>query len=151
MDRETSIRKAYYDTLNGNITYNGKTISIVDMLLKDNMKDDIFIVLFGQSSKYNNEGNNKIQSWNSLIEISVIHKQSSSATRDVVDAIGEQIENLISPDTKTTGLLQPSGWQILNPYVDAVDYLKGIESTATQIVLYKSITFSHKVVKALVS
>lgn len=147
LNRETAIRTAYFQALNGNLTYDGVNIPITDSIIKQGQSDSpVYIVLDKQTANLNRDGAFYMQSWNTTIDIWIVSKQAFSVSREIVDSISEQIENIITPDVTTNGLIEQVGYQINNVFLENVSFME-FRLSETQSIIPKVLTFSQKIVK----
>lgn len=146
MDRELAVRKSYYEALNGNISYNSVNIPIRDGQIYQAQPDNLYVVFDNQTSNLNREGLANIQNWNTTITIGIISKQQFSVAKSIMDGIGEQIENLISPVVGFSALTQQPGWVINCVYMLSSSYMEvRIDKTVT--IAVKMLTFEQKLIK----
>jgi hypothetical protein len=145
MDREKAIRAAFFTPLDGNLNYSGSEVKIFDQKFEPNANSTNYVLISNQSSQ--DQGNFNCFRWTSRITLQVISKTQSSVSSDVVDDIGEQIENIIFPGNPSqNGLTQQTGWQILNVALESVNYTS-IQITDTNSVITKILTFSLTITK----
>ena len=146
-NRETAIRTAYYQSLNGNLSYNSINVPITDSIIPQGASDSpVYCVFDRQTAVLNKDGGFYIQSWNTTIDILIISKQGFSVSKEIVDSISEQIEEIIIPSASTNGLTAQTGWQIDNVFLDRAIFLD-VSITGTQTTIHKGLTFSQKVIK----
>lgn len=143
ISREKALRNAYFNVLNGNLSYNSINVPVFDNKV-ESPNDSLYVLLTDQASSYN--GNFARAAWDSLFQIKIISKQYNSVSKDIVDDICQQIEDIISPDTTTIGLQAHTGWQIINVYVNTCNYTE-LEISSTQTVIQKIVTFSNQIIK----
>jgi hypothetical protein len=147
-NRETAIRTAYYQALNGNLSYNSVNVPITDSIIPQGVSDSpIYCVFDRQFSTFNyKDGAFSMQSWTSTIDILIISKQSTSVSKEIIDGIADQIESIITPSVTTNGLPAQSGWQITNVFLDKTLFMP-TQISGTQTIIQKGLTFTQKVVK----
>lgn len=145
MDREKAIRAAFYTPLNGNLSYESSEVKIFDQKFEPNANTTNYVLISNQSSQ--DSGNFSCFRYTSRITFQIVSKTQSSVSSDVVDDIGEQIENIILPGSPAqNGLTQQSGWQILNVAIESVNYTT-FQLTDTNSTITKLITFSLTITK----
>lgn len=135
MNRELAIRKSFYAALSGHIS-----VPVFDGRAENNI--DKYVVFDNQSADDNS--NFASRSWNCTFDISICHKQKDSYTKDDVDAICEEIENIVLTGKVDTGLsgTEANGWGITNVLLNRVSYMDfKISETSTISIKYLSFTF----------
>lgn len=146
INRETAIRNAYYQALNGNISYNGVNIPLTDSITNQGQNDAVYIVMTNQTSVYDKSGGFQMLAWESTINLMIVSQQAFSVSKDILDAVSEQIENIIIPSATTNGLVQQSGWQINNVLLRTVEFKEFVLGPTTSIIP-KILVFWQKIVK----
>jgi hypothetical protein len=142
MNREKVIRQAYYNVLNGNLSYNSINVPIYDEKVESN--EDVYVLMVAQDAV--DTGDFHRQSWISTITFDIVSKQYASVSKDIVDAVSEQIENIVKPTASAIGLEQQAGWQITNVRLSQVNYSEpGVDDMIT---IFKTITFTQTISKS---
>lgn len=145
MDREKAIRLAYFEALDGNLTYESSQVQVFDNKFEPVANSSTYVLFSNQSSQ--DQGNFSSFRWTSRITLQIVSKTQSAVSSDVVDDVGEQIEAIIFPgEPKTNGLIQQSGWQIINVSLDSANYTT-LELSPTNTVITKLLTFSQTITK----
>lgn len=138
MNREKAIRKAFFDALNNNISapvFDGQAVGSLDL----------FVLLEDQSAQDISEF--KTRRWNCSIVISLVQKQQSSYTKDIVDDLTEEIENILTPGPASQNALpNQSGWQFTNVRLDQVRYAS-FQISSTESICNKFLTFNFTITK----
>lgn len=97
-DPGNAILSAYYNVLNGNITYNGKNVPVYKSDPIGTLPDNYIVltnIIEGQSN------NNQKFSNDMSIDIDIITTQYKTITNTIADNISNQIVNLITPTTSS--------------------------------------------------
>lgn len=132
-------RLAVFTCLNGNIVYNGNTIKVYDEKRKVGDTDTIFILLSQQTETPEHTSDAFIR--RSTIDIDIINKSGSEVSKDGIDDIEELIMDRIWPTPTTTGLIDPSLFQIQELTVDR-SASQNVSLSETESILVNTITIS---------
>jgi hypothetical protein len=131
-DPESVFRKAVYNALNGNVSYNGTNVPVYDEFASDTA-GDLFIVLGNQ---YADDKRNFAKFVTGcVIIIDICHIQNRAMTKDVVDAVSNTIKGILMPSLVLTGLTLDAGFSVNNLYRETSSYLS--EQNNTKWVLRK--------------
>ncbi len=131
-DAERVFRRAIFDALDGNVTYNGNVVPVYDEFASDNAPN-LFIVLGNQ---YADDRRNFAKFvTGSVIVIDIVHHQNRAMTKDVVDDVAESIKGILMPSISGTGLTLEAGFSVNNLYRETSSYLS--EQNNTKWVLRK--------------
>ena len=144
MNRDKALRYAYGAALSGNLTYpvGQSAVQIFDEKLE--ASNNIYVLILNQNSIY--AGNFMDQRWTAKIELEIVSKQQNSVSKDILDDISEQIENIIIPSAFTNGLSVDSGWQVINVSLESISYAN-IQQTETNSILTKTLIFNQTIIK----
>lgn len=136
MDREKAIRFKIYDILStGNITYDLGEVSIWDEKAEDTT-NNIYILLRDQTAQ--DDRTFCMLQWTSTFEVGIISKQTDTLSKDILDDVGEQVENLLY-DALLVGV-STNGWQINNFVLDSASF-STFTLSATQSEIEKTLIF----------
>jgi hypothetical protein len=137
------IRKAYFDLLEGNVTYNSITVPVYDELNED-YEGLMYIVLGTQND--NDSSNKHSFTSDHVITIDIVTRFITSARKLPSEDISGQIKNLVLPTPSTCGLISPSGLQITA--VKKLDDISiPVEQFDTWKVVRKILRYTHKCVQ----
>lgn len=103
IDVGQKLRKAYFDLLDGNITYGGKVVPVVDEKLEMNINDTELYVIFTSQNEVNV---NTKSNWIREVEmaIRVVNYRQSTNTKEAVENVSSQILNIIFPSKNTNSV-----------------------------------------------
>lgn len=148
MNREKAFRKSVYDALqNIQITVDGSIVDVPVYDQKLESDDLIYIIIDSQSAVW--IGDFVARKWNCSVDIEIKHKQQDSAVFDIVDDVGEEIENrLITTVPALTGIIAQPGWRMMNNVISSVSNLKLQETQSSGFVSSKLIVFSSQLIKS---
>lgn len=146
MSREKSARKAFYDVLVNQIDVPGQTVDKVPVSDgQATTKAKLYMLIEDQTAQDVSDMRNR--RWNGSLVISICHKQGSSYTRDIIDDVAQEIEDIITPGAASqNGLPIQSGWQITNIRVDSVSYAD-FQISSTESICIKFLTFNFIITK----
>jgi hypothetical protein len=127
------VRNAYYELLDGAITYNGSPVSVYDEQAEP-QAGDYFIIVSTLTDE--NIGNKHSFFTNTSIIIDVVTKVNMRLTKEkeIVDAITEKVLNLVLPSIGTTGLSDTNDFQIISVRRESSNHLPVLDSGTKQIV-----------------
>lgn len=117
-DTKKILRLAVFNALDGNVTYDGDTIPVVDEKLRNNAGASRYIVLSTQQEVLT-ERNSSCWIKQSSIDIEVYETSETEVSKDSVNDIGEDITEIILPSINTVGLTVPSGFQFQEAYLES--------------------------------
>jgi hypothetical protein len=125
-DPERVFRKAIYNALHNNVTYNGTIVPVYDEFASDTAPN-LFIVLGNQ---YGDDRRNYTKFvTGSVIVIDIVHHQNRAMTKDVVDAISNSIKNILLPSLGAFGITVDAGFSVNNLYRETSSYLSEQNNT----------------------
>lgn len=146
MDRELSIRKAYYQALNGHLSSNSVNIPVTDGQIDQAQPDNLYVVFDNQNTNISLTGAANMQNFISTITLGIVSKQSFSVAKSILDNVGEQIEHIITPSAGFSSLVSPTGWQINCVYLRTAGYME-VKIDKTTTIAVKLLMFEQKIVK----
>lgn len=116
------VRKAFYQALNGNLTFNSAPVPVSDDIKPVGNTSPIWVVLGSQTSSPKNTFNG----WASdeTIDLDIVYKTSTSSGKLQLDLIAGQILRIIWPTITTNGLPAQTGVQFLNVILSANRYIQ---------------------------
>lgn len=110
IDVKQPVRKAYYDLLNGVLSYGGNVVPVTDDIKKLGDISTVYVLLSNQSGS----DSSTFQTFDSdeTIVLDIVFKAGTRANKEVVDAVAGQIVSLVLPIPGSTGLVSGPGVQI---------------------------------------
>jgi hypothetical protein len=146
MSREKAARSSFYNVLVNTLLVpggSGDKVPISDG--KAETKAKLYVLIEGQTARGDSDFHRR--RWNAGLSISIMHKQAASYTRDIVDDVCQQIEDIVTPGiAANNGLPAPSGWQITNVRLDDVSYAD-FQISDTETICVKFLTFNFIITK----
>jgi hypothetical protein len=126
MNREKAIRMGFYDAIKTALSYDSNTVHTYDSLTTNEVTSEMQYVLLTQQSSVNNSDFRRFR-WNCIQTIEITSKQFSSVSKDIVDDISEQIEQIIIyPDNQpgNGGMVAQSGWEFTDVLLESTNYIE---------------------------
>lgn len=110
IDVKQPVRKAYYDLLNGALSYAGNLVPVSDDIKKMADTSTIYVILSNQTGT----DSSTFQTFDSdeTIVLDIVYKAGGRASKEAVDNIAGQILGLVLPAPGLTGLISGPGVQI---------------------------------------
>jgi hypothetical protein len=124
VNREQAIRLGFGQAIKGQITYDTLDIKSYDEVTTNEVPDEKMYILFTQQTATNASNYTRF-SWNCIQTIEIVSKQRSSVSKNIVDVIGEQIEQIIIyPENQPgEGYMTPqAGWEFRDILLESVTY-----------------------------
>lgn len=122
-DTGLAIRNAYYNLLNGNLTYNSKNVPVY----KDDpiaTPPDNYVVI---TEVIEGQDNNNQKFVNELqVTLDITTKQYKTIDRSICENIANQIVNLVKPTTSTQGI-DTTDFQVMNVNRGSGTYLNELD------------------------
>lgn len=103
LDVGQKLRASYFDALDGNLTWDGAAVPVVDEKLDTQITDqDVYIIMTSQNEI---DANNKSY-WarECDIELVIVNRRKATNTKEVVEDVSNQVLTLLFPDKNTTVL-----------------------------------------------
>jgi hypothetical protein len=141
IDVHKKVRKAYYEALNGQLTYDGSPVSVWDEKAEATT-NNIYVLLSTQTATDTSTFSSFDTQTTILIDI--VSKSQDRVSKDVLDEVAQQILTIILPTVTTNGLPAQSGVQILNVRKESDNYLP-VQLSATGSIIRRLIRFSQRV------
>jgi hypothetical protein len=152
MNREQAVRTGFYEALKGLllITVSGNSINVPIYDAKLESADDIYVLLTNQAATYT--GDMHRFRWRCSQTIEIVHNQTDSAVKDVLDLVSDKIEDIIlfAPTGKPggNGLIQQVGWTMQNVVLNSVNCLAlEVPGQGSDIYMQKIIEFNLDIMK----
>ncbi len=140
IDVKHPIRKAFFECLNGNLSYSGQNVVVGDDTVDSDA--DAFVIL-GNQTGYDASSFQSFDSWET-IDVDIVGKAGIFANKNAVDFIASQILNLVLPTFAGSGLPEQIGVQINCISVNADRDMPSIFNAADSVVR-RIITFKMRV------
>lgn len=143
MNREKAARMGFYDAIKSALSYDGNPVHTYDSLTTNEVQNEQQYVLLSQQSGINNADFRRFR-WNCVQTIEVTSKQYSSVSKDIVDDISEQIEQIIvyPQNQPGNGYMAPqSGWEFTDILLESTNYIE-VELSANFYEITKVLQFS---------
>lgn len=143
MNREKAVRTGFYDAIKNALSYDSNAVHTYDSLTTNEVTDEMQYVLLTQQSGVNASDFRRFR-WNCVQTIEVTSKQYSSVSKDIVDDISEQIEQIITyPQNQPgNGYLAPqAGWEFSDILLESTNYIE-VEISANYYEITKVLQFS---------
>jgi hypothetical protein len=112
MNRDRILRLAYFNALNGQLTYNSAAVPISDSKLESDAS--VYVIIGAQTASNTEFSDYNKYCWTTSISLEIHSVHQDSVSKDIVDEVGEQIEAIIIGDSQEdeNGLVVESGWSI---------------------------------------
>jgi len=133
-------RKAIYDALSGNVTYNSVQVPVYDEKTFVTNTASVFILLSTQQETPQDDTD---CGWTTLssIDVEIVVKTGSEVTKNAIDTISGTVTGIILPTRSTVGITQPSGFQVT--HLERTSTLtQTVSLSPTESILIKIIKFS---------
>ena len=122
------LRKAFYEALNGQLTYNSVDVPVYDEIAPNNAPSSFVIISTGTT--VDNDTLTSFQSENTLL-IDIVSKTGVSVSKDVVDNIANQVFLILKPSPNTNGLIPQAGFTFSQPKVASDNHLSLVANETT--------------------
>jgi hypothetical protein len=116
----------FYDAIKTALSYDSNTVHTYDSLTTNEVTNEMQYVLLTQQSSVNNSDFRRFR-WNCIQTIEITSKQYSSVSKDIIDDISEQIEQIIIyPDNQpgNGGMVAQSGWEFTDVLLESTNYIE---------------------------
>jgi hypothetical protein len=143
MNREKAVRMGFYDAIKATLSYDGNPVHTYDSLTTNEVQNEQQYVLLTQQSGVNNADFRRFR-WNCVQTIEITSKQYSSVSKDIVDDISEQIEQIIiypANQPGNGGMIAQSGWEFTDILLESTNYIE-VELSANNYEITKVLQFS---------
>lgn len=139
-------RTAIYNCLNGNLgDYNSIPIQVSDEKKKVGNQSGLWVILSTQQETPADENDCTFITLSS-IDIEIINKTGFEVTKDDIDTVSDTILGLIIPDSQTSGLIAPSGFQFHIP-IRTRAITRNLSISFSDSDLLKILTITTKIVE----
>lgn len=133
-------RIAFFDALDGQLTYGGVAVPVSDELLNETANN--YVLLTNQTSTPDETKSSF--SAEATMTLDIVSK-SEYVTKNIVDDIADQILIILRPTSNTHTLTPPASWQFLNFRKSGDTYITTPSSTS--YIIRRILTFSFRVVQ----
>lgn len=148
MNREKAGRDGFGNAIDGQLSYNSVPVNHYDEVTTNEVAGETTYVLLTQQTA-NNISDFRRFRWNCVQTVEIVSKQINSVSKDIVDEISEQIEQIIIyPDNQpgNGGLVVQTGWEFSDVLLESVSYTEfQLESNYYEIT--KVLNFSYIITK----
>lgn len=143
MELSKAIRTAYFNALDGNVTFNSNIVPVFDAFAIPDGVTYPYILLSSQTS--NQLLIKRCKRYNTSILIDIVTGSTDPIGRSDSEDIAEQIENIINPDTFIDLDLSAYGYQLGNTNRSADNDLS--DKNSIYYIFRKLLTYDHLIVK----
>lgn len=118
--------KAYYQCLDGNITYDGQQVNIYNVAVA--ASENYHHIVLRPESEFDQSNKSSFVT-NPVVIADVITVHNGAIDAGVVEDIDDQMRQLIFTARNTTGLTITGDFQVLNVRVEGSNYLDGFDGS----------------------
>ena len=118
--------KAYYQCLDGNITYDGQQVNIYNVAVAAN--ETFHHIVLRPESEFDSSNKSSFVT-NPVIVADVITVHHGAIDAGVVEEIDNAMRELIFTARNTTGLTITGDFQVLNVRIESTTYLDGFDGS----------------------
>lgn len=126
MNREKAVRMGFYDAIKTALSYDSAAVHTYDSATTNEVPNEQLYVLLAQQSSVNAGDYTRFR-WNCVQTIEITSKQYSSVSKDIVDDVSEQIEQIIAyPFNKPGkgGMIAQTGWEFSDILLESTNYVE---------------------------
>lgn len=109
LDINKLVRYGIGQSLNGQLTYDGASVPVLDDALTVSDNYALYVILSNQTAVETSNFNKFAH--DCTITLDIVHKTYFGVTKDGVDSVAQQIFTILQPSTTTNGLTEQSGVQ----------------------------------------
>ncbi len=140
-DTKKILRIAVFNALDGNITYSGNPVPVVDEKVRNSVPADLFILL-GSQFESAIDRNSSAFITQSSIDLYITQKVSAEVSKDAIDEVYEDMLEIIFPTVGTLGIASASGFQFQEGFRESCNtQLVAITDTQSVLVSNVRLTF----------
>lgn len=143
LDIGQKLRAAFFDALDGNLTWDGAAVPVVDEKLDVQISDqDVYILMTSQNEI---DANNKSY-WarECDIELVIINRRKATNTKEVVEDVSNQVLTLLFPDKNTTVLSVAAPLSLTYSRLTSAEY-NPLVHTEDGFQISKKLTFKNRI------
>lgn len=125
MNRDKAVKMGVYEAIKAALSYDGNAVHVYDDVTTNEVTDEMQYVLLTSQSSVNASDYRRFR-WNCVQTIEIVSKQHSSVSKDIVDDIDEQIEQiLVYPDNQpgNGGFAAQAGWEFSDVLLESSNYV----------------------------
>jgi len=139
VDVNKAVRYAIFQALDGNLTYDGSPVPVVDESVTLDQNLTMYVALTTQTAV---ETSNFAQfEHECTLQIDIAHKTQYAVSKDGVDDVAQQIFDILQPSVTTNGLASQSGVQFTDLSKATDNYLtmvlNNMGPVVRRIIVYK--------------
>lgn len=145
IDIGQKLRKAYYDSLAGNLVYKGTFVIVLDEKMENDISAYPVYVLFTTQSEV--DANNKSYFARECdMVINIINQRKSANSKEIVEDISDQILKRLFPTKTTLGLTLDLPFRLSYARLTNAEY-NPLTMTESGFVISKSLTIRNRVIQ----
>lgn len=144
LDAGASLRKAYNSALNGNVTFSGSAVPLVDGKLHENMREDVYIMFSTQSDT--DKPNKNYFATEINLAVLIVNRKEATVQKSVVENISNQVLTIIIPTTTTHGLIIDAPFKITFVKRDNAN-TQGAKLDDGTFIIAKEINFRNRIIQ----
>ena len=125
MNREKAIRMGHYEAIKNALSYDGNPVHVYDSATTGEVPDENLYVLLTSQASVNESDFSRFR-WNAVQTFEIVSKQMGSVSKDIVDDISEQIEQIlmyVKNQPGEGGMIRQTGWEFMDVIVQNVNYI----------------------------
>lgn len=96
IDVGTALRASYFTVLNGNVTYNGSPVPLVDEKLDVNLTEHDIWMMFGNMREVANDVKHS-RAVEMYLDIVICNHRNATSSRETIESVASQVLNLLFP------------------------------------------------------
>lgn len=123
-DTSYPIRKAFYELLNGVLSYNSVVVPVYDEVLQADAQ--LYVIIASQTKA--NQDNFCTFVSDCTITLDIVCKSSFDFTKDAVDSVHNQIGQLVSSAPGQSNLPTQSGFQFSSVTEDSITHIPTLQA-----------------------
>jgi hypothetical protein len=144
-DAGQAVRKSYYDTLNGQVEYDGSPVPIVDEKLDLNITEhDLYMLIGGQGGSVLPV--KTIWAKEMDISITVVNRRKATNSKTIIENLCDQILTILFPTRTTNGLTVPNPFKLTYARLVREDY--AFDKEQTEWVISKVLIFRNHITQS---
>jgi hypothetical protein len=116
----------HYEAIKNSLSYDGNPVHVYDSTTTGEVPDENIYVLLTTQSSVNASDFSRFR-WNCVQSLEIVSKQMGSVSKDIVDDISEQIEQILTyvkNQPGEGGMINQSGWSFQDVILESVNYIE---------------------------